>query len=112
MGAVLCFFDNTVCDRMGDCLQCDRFPGEGRARELVNEAKAAEKAKREMLVKARDAMQLDPSQFAARIVLQWDEAIYGYGSTPDKALHAVEEKFLEMYGFAVRYHELLTAKEE
>ena len=112
MGAVLCFFDNTVCDRMGDCLQCDRFPGEDRAREMVNEARAKERAEREKLVKARDVIQLDPSQFAARIVLQWDEAIYGYGHTPDKALHAVEEKFLEMYGLAVRYHELLTAKEE
>ena len=109
MGAALCFFDNTVCDRMGDCLPCDRFPGVDRAREMVNEAKAEEKAKREMLVKARDAMQLDPSQFAARIILQWDEAIYGYGHTPDKALHAVEEKFLEMYGFAVRYHELINS---
>ena len=112
MGQALCFFDKTACDRMGDCLSCPKFPGEDKAREMVNEAKAAEKAKREMLVKARDAMQLDPSQFAARIILQWDEAIYGYGSTPDKALHAVEEKFHEMYGFAVRYHELLTAKEE
>ena len=111
MGAALCFFDNTPCDRTGDCLPCDRFPGEDKAREMVNEAKAAEKAKREMLVKARDVTQLDPSQFAARIVLQWDEAIYGYGSIPDKALHAVEEKFLEMYGFAVRYHELITREE-
>lgn len=110
--AALCFFDKTACDRMGDCLACDRFPGEDKARELVNEARAKEMAEREKLVKARDVTQLDPSQFAARIILQWDEAIYGYGSTPDKALHAVEEKFLEMYGFAVRYHELLTAKEE
>lgn len=112
MGQALCFFDLEACTAGGECLQCDRFPGEDKARELVNEARAKEKAEREKIVKARDVTQLDPSQFAARIVLQWDEAIYGYGSTPDKALHAAEEKFLEMYGFAVRYHELLTAKEE
>ena len=112
MGASLCFFDKADCTSMGECLVCDRFPGEDRAREMVNEARAKEKEARDALVKARDVTQLDPSQFAARIILQWDEAIYGYGSTPDKALHAVEEKFLEMYGFAVRYHELLTAKEE
>ena len=112
MGQVLCFFDNKACTSMGECLVCDRFPGEDKAREMVNESRAKERAEREKLVKARDVTQLDPSQFAARIILQWDEAIYGYGSTPDKALHAVEEKFLEMYGFAVRYHELLTAKEE
>ena len=111
MGQALCFFDNTVCDRMGDCLPCDRFPGEDRAREMVNESRAREQAARDALVKARDVTQLDPSQFAARIVLQWDEAIYGYGHTPDKALHAVEEKFLEMYGLAVRYHELITREE-
>lgn len=108
MGASLCFFDSAACDRMGECLVCDRFPGEDRAREMVNESRAKEKAEREKIVKARDVTQIDPSQFAARIVLQWDEAVYGYGTTPDLALHAVEEKFLEMYGFAVRYHELIT----
>lgn len=111
MGAKTCFFDRAECTFLGECMVCDRFPGEDKARELVNEARAKEKAEREKIVKARDVTQLDPSQFAARITLQWDEAIYGYGSTPDKALHAVEEKFLEMYGFAVRYHELITREE-
>ena len=112
MGATTCFFDQAACNFMGECLACDRFPGEDKAREMVNESRAKEQAARDALVKARDVTQLDPSQFAARVVTQWDEAVYGYGPTPDKALHAVEEKFLEMYGFAVRYHELLTAKEE
>ena len=111
MGQTLCFFDLGDCANTGECLSCNRFPGEDRAREMVNEARAKEKAEREKIVKARDVTQLDPSQFAARVILQWDEAIYGYGSTPDKALHAVEEKFLEMYGFAVRYHELITREE-
>lgn len=108
MGQALCFFDNKACTSMGECLVCDRFPGEDRAREMVNEARAAEKAKREMLVKARDVTQLDPSQFAARIVLQWDEAIYGYGHTPDKALRHAEAAFVERYNFAVQYHEFMS----
>ena len=31
MGQALCFFDNKACTSMGECLVCDRFPGEGRA---------------------------------------------------------------------------------
>ena len=107
MGAKTCFFDQADCTSMGECLACDRFPGQDKAREMVNEAKAAEKAKREMLVKARDVTQLDPSQFAARIVLQWDEAVYGYGKTPDEALRHAEAAFVERYNFAVQYHEFM-----
>ena len=107
MGQTLCFFDLGDCANTGECLSCDRFPGEDKAREMVNEAKAAEKVKREMLVKARDAMQLDPSQFAARIILQWDEAVYGYGKTPDEALRNAEAAFVERYNFAVQYHEFI-----
>lgn len=105
MGQALCFFDNKACASMGECLACDRFPGEDKARKMVNESRAKEQAVRDALVKARDVTQLDPSQFAARIVLQWDEAVYGYGKTPDEALHAAGEKFTEMYNFAVRYCE-------
>ena len=107
MGAALCFFDSTPCDRMGDCLPCDRFPGEDRAREMVNESRAKEQAVRDALVKARDVTQLDPSQFAARVVTQWDEAVYGYGKTPDAALNAAEAAFAERYNFAVQYHEFI-----
>lgn len=105
--AALCFFDLGECASQGECLACDRFPGEQAAEKALAAKKDLEAAERESLVKARDVTQLDPSQFAARIVLQWDEAIYGYGTTPDKALNAAEEKYLEMYGFAVRYHELM-----
>ena len=103
-----CFFDGMACGSMGDCLPCDRFPGTDEAKSRV-QAKADPK---EALVKARDVLQLDPSQYAGRVLTWWDEAVYGYGTTPDSALSAAEDKFLEMYGFAVRYHELLTAKEE
>lgn len=106
MGKAFCFFDLEACATGGECLQCDRFPGEDEARKLVNEKRAGERKAQDTLIKARDVTQLDPSQFAARIVLVWDEAVYGYGTTPDKALHAAQEKFLEMYAFAVRYHEL------
>ena len=107
MGRALCFFDLEACTAGGECLQCDRFPGEDKARKLVNEARAKEKAEREKLVKARDAAQLDPSQFAARVVTQWDEAVYGYGKTPDEALRHAEAAFVERYNFAVQYHEFI-----
>jgi hypothetical protein len=68
------------------------------ARKMVNESRAKERA---ALVKARDVTQLDPSQFAARVVTQWDEAAYG---TPDDALRNAEAAFVEWYNFAVQYH--------
>ena len=111
MGQALCFFDNKACTSVGECLECDRFPGEDKAREMVNESRAKERAEREKIVKARDVTQLDPSQFAARIVLQWDEAIYGYGKTPDEALRNAEAAFVERYNFAVQYHEFMSKEE-
>lgn len=107
MGRALCFFDLEACTAGGECLQCDRFPGEDKAREMVNESRAKEKAKREVLVKARDVTQLDPSQFAARVVTQWDEAVYGYGKTPDEAMRNADSAFVERYNFAVQYHEFI-----
>lgn len=104
MGAAMCFFDSAACDRMGDCLSCDRFPGEDKAKEMV----AKERTKdRDALVKARDVTQLDPAQFAARVVTQWDEAVYGFGSTPDKAMTDAEARFVERYDFAVRYYDFM-----
>jgi hypothetical protein len=54
MGNSTCFFDKEPCTSMGERLACDRFPGEERARERVNEARAKEKAAQDALVKARD----------------------------------------------------------
>lgn len=111
MGAKTCFFDQADCTSMGECLACDRFPGQDKAREMVNESRAREQAARDALVKARDVTQLDPSQFAARVVTQWDEAVYGYGKTPDDALRNAEASFTERYNFAVQYHEFMSKED-
>ena len=63
---------------------------------------------REPLVKARDITQLDPGQYVARVVLQWDEAIYGMGPSPEVALAMADYNFGEAYNFAVRFHEFMT----
>lgn len=89
---------------MGDCLPCDRFPGTDEAEARV-QARADPK---EALVKARDVLQIDPSQYAGRVVTWWDEAVYGYGRTPDAALNDAEAAFVERYNFAVQYHEFVT----
>lgn len=104
MGAALCFFDNTPCDHMGDCLPCDRFPGTDEAKALV----AAKQDPVESLVKARDVTQIDPSQYVARVVLQWDDAIYALGPSPDVAIAMADFEFRKAYDFAVRYHEFIT----
>lgn len=88
-----CFFDRAACTSM--------------ARKMVNESRAKEQAARDALVKARVVTQLNPSQFAARVVTQWDEAVYGYGKTPDDALRNAEAAFVERYNFAVQYHEFI-----
>ena len=104
MGQTLCFFDLGDCANTGECLSCDRFPGEDKAREMVSKERTKD---RDALVKARDVTQLDPAQFAARVVTQWDEAVYGYGKTPDKAMNDAEARFIEMYDFAVRYYDFM-----
>ena len=102
--SVNCFFDGDECLTSGACLECVRFPG---AEEAT--AKVAQKTDpREPLVKARDITQLDPGQYVARVVLQWDEAIYGMGPSPEVALAMADYNFGEAYNFAVRFHEFMT----
>ena len=55
MGQALCFFDNKACMSMGECLACDRFPGQDKAREMVNESRAKEQAARHEVPEGRSA---------------------------------------------------------
>jgi len=105
--SALCFFDLEECKNSGGCLHCPRFPGEEAAEKAIQAKKDLEAAEREALVKARDCMQIDPSYYGGRVVLQWDEAIYGFGVTPQQALDVAEAELKDKYAFAVRYHEFM-----
>lgn len=104
MGAKTCFFDRAECTFLGECMGCDRFPGTEEAKALVT----AKQDPVESLVKARDVTQIDPSQYVARVVLQWDDAIYALGPSPDVAIAMADFEFRKAYDFAVRYHEFIT----
>lgn len=104
MGAKTCFFDRAECTFLGECMVCDRFPGTDKAKALVT----AKQDPVESLVKARDVTQIDPSQYVARVVLQWDDAIYALGPSPDVAIAMADFEFRKAYDFAVRYHEFIT----
>jgi len=105
--SVLCFFDLEECKDSGECLHCPRFPGEEAAEKAIQAKKDLEAAEREALIKARDCTQIDPSYYGGRVVLQWDEAIYGFGATPTQAMVAAETEFKDKYAFAVRYCEFM-----
>jgi hypothetical protein len=105
--SMLCFFDLEECKDSGECLHCPRFPGEEAAEKAIQAKKDLEAAEREALIKARDCMQIDPSYFAGRLVMQWDEAVYGFGATPTQAMVAAETEFKDKYAFAVRYREFM-----
>lgn len=102
--AMTCIFDNAPCESLGECMACTRFPGE----EAAGIIKAGKADPLEALIKERNCLQIDPSQYAGRVVLQWDDAVYGYGPTPDIAMAQADYKLREMYDFAVRYHEFMT----
>ena len=99
-----CFYDGGECAAGGECRTCLRFPGE----EAAGIIKAGKADPLEALIKERNCLQIDPSQYAGRVVMQWDDAVYGFGPTPDIAMAQADYKLREMYDFAVRYHEFRT----
>ena len=105
--SALCFFDLEDCAAKGECLHYTRFPWEQVAEKALLAKKDLEAAEREALVKARDCMQIDPSYYAGRVVLQWGAAIYGFGATPTQAMAAAEMGFKDKYEFAVMYREFM-----